>query len=127
MANTIQFHIDDGGVEYTDYVQFNADTCRFIHENALQVMTGYQGGNTYPGESQRYTKTWTITANVGRRVHDALMGYADDAFAATTKLRVYDKYAAPLYTDYTGVKLKSYSYTTASGFQRFNITLVVTK
>jgi hypothetical protein len=55
------------------------------------------------------------------------MGFADDAFASTTKLRVYDKYAADYYTDYTGVKLKGYNYSTDAGFQRFHITLVVVK
>lgn len=90
------------------------------------MLLANQGANGYR-DDRRYSRQWTIVANVSRRTHECLQSWVTNAFAATTVLRVYDLYANPFYTDYTSVKLKSVQSRTTDGGQRYTATLIVVK
>jgi hypothetical protein len=125
MAKKARFSIDDGGVEYTDYVDLDVVRVKYTGTRQLEVIPGNQGSNTY-ADDRRYTERWVVTANVDRANEEALSTFLKAAYGATTALRVYEKAGAVAYTDHTGVKLLSYSYDTMD-FQRFMVTLVVAK
>jgi hypothetical protein len=127
MATYARYYKDDSAaVEFTNYVDLPTLSCEHTIERDLEVIPGNAGGNTYR-DDKRYVHKWVIVADVNRRTHDFLRGCAIDDFDSDTALRVYDEYTADYYTDYTGVKLKSYTSKTTDGGNRYTVTLMVVK
>lgn len=128
MATYARYYEDDSGaVEFTNYVDLPVTDIQHTINRDIEVIPGNAGSNTYR-DDQRYKQTWRITANVTRRVQDCLRGWADNTFDSNTTLRVYDKYAADYYTDYTGVKMESFTATPLdSTGTRYKVVLVVVK
>ena len=127
MVDYIRYYEDDtGAVEFTNYVDLKVISCTHKIDRDLAVLPGNAGSNTYR-DDQRYSQMWTIVARCDRQVTDTLRGWADNTFDANTTLRVYNKYAADYYNDYTGVKMKSFQDYTDNGGQSYSVTLVVVK
>lgn len=114
-------------MEFTNYVDIPVTSLIHTINRDVEVIPGNAGSNTYR-DDQRYSHEWQISGNVSRRVQDCLRSWATNVFDSDTALRVYDEYSNPYYTDYTGVKMKSFSATpTDSTGTRYNVTLVVVK
>jgi hypothetical protein len=118
---------DNASVEFTNYVDLPVVSLTHTIHRDVEPIPGNAGSNTYR-DDQRYKQEWQITAHVSRRVQDCLRAWAVAVFDADTTLRVYDEYTAPNYTDYTAVKMKSFSASpTDSTGTNYNVTLVVVK
>jgi hypothetical protein len=128
MATYARYYEDDSAdVEYTNYVDIRVTSIRHTIERDLEIHMGNSGANTYR-DDKRYTQTWTVTGIVTRQGQDCLRGWAVATFDSDTALRVYDEYSASYYTDYTSIKMKSFtaSPTDSTGSQ-YEVTLVVIK
>jgi len=125
MATKAIFYIDDGGVEYTDYVNLKVKSVTYLCNRQLELIPGNQGSNTY-ADDRRYSEKWTLNLLVDRATDEALRTFVKAAFVATTKLRVYVKAGGVDYTDYSPVKILSYGFT-STDLQKFNTTLVIGK
>ena len=128
MATYARYYKDDSAaVEFTNYCDLAVLSCVEEIDHPVEVILGDSGSNTYKTGGTRYSYRWTITANVDRQTHDFLQGCAVDTFDANTTLRLYNKYAANYYNDYTGVKLIRYTAKTSDGGSRYEVTLTVVK
>ena len=128
MTSYVRYYKDDSAeVEYTNYVDLSVMSCAWTIDHPVEVILGDSGSNTYKTGGTRYMYRWVITADVDRRTHDFLAGCAIDTFDGDTTLRVYDKYAADYYNNYTGVKLIKFHSTTSDGGGRYEVTLTVVK
>ena len=128
MATYARYYEDDSAdVEYTNYVDIKTTDITHKIDRDVEVVQGNAGGNTYR-DDKRYTQTWNITGIVTRQGQDCLRGWATNTFDGDTTLRVYDEYSNPYYTNYTTVKMKSFSATpTDTTGSHYKVTLVIVK
>ena len=128
MATYVRYYEDDSAdVEYTNYVDIKVTDIQHSIERDLEVKMGNSGANTYR-DDKRYTQTWRVSGVVTRQGQDCLRGWATNTFDGDTTLRVYDEYSNPYYTNYTSVKLKSFSSSPVDYTgSKYNVTLVVVK
>lgn len=127
MTKYARYYEDDSAdVEWTNYVDLDVDTVTHLKERVVDVLPGGGGTNTY-GDTVRYVHTWTITGECDRRTQDVMRDWSDNTFDSDTTLRLYDKYAAPYYTNYTAVKMKSWTTHSEGVGTRYRYQLVVVK
>lgn len=128
MVTYARYYEDDGAdVEYTNYVDISVREITHTIDRDIDVFMGNAGSNTYR-DDKRYTQTWRIQGTVTRQGQDCLRGWATNTFDGDTALRVYDEYSNPYYTNYTSVKLTTFTSSPADNTgSHYHVTLVVVK